>query len=42
MYIFFTNIQTVVLFNTDDWTYIAKSRQFAPVWGGWNPAKVFP
>lgn len=41
-YIFFTRIHKLVIFDADDWTYISEPRKFIPVWGAWNPIKLFP
>ncbi len=41
-YIFFTNIHPLVIYDADDWTYVALARQFIPILHAWNPAKLFP
>ena len=41
-YIFFTRIHKLVIFDADDWTYVSEPRSFIPLWGVWNPAKLFP
>lgn len=41
-YIWFAQIHPLIIYDADDWTYIAYVRSATPVWGAWNPAKVFP
>lgn len=41
-YIWFSKIHPLIIYDADDWTYIAYVRSAAPIWGAWNPAKVFP
>lgn len=41
-YIWFSRIHPLVVYDGDDWSYIAFARRATPVWGAWNPAKVFP
>lgn len=41
-YIWFSQIHPLVVYDMDDWTYLAYVRSATPVWGDWNPAKVFP
>lgn len=31
-----------MVYDADDWTYLAYVRSATPIWGDWNPAKVFP
>lgn len=42
MYIWFTRIHPMVVYDADDWTYIGYIREAMPVWGDWNPARVLP
>lgn len=41
-FIFFSQIHPLVLFDGDDWTYIAVFRKPFPLWGSWNPSRVLP
>lgn len=41
-YVWFSRIHPLVIYDADDWTYIAYVRKATPIWGDWNPAKVFP
>lgn len=41
-YIWFSKIHPLIVYDADDWTYIAYVRRATPIWGEWNPAKVFP
>ena len=42
LYIWFTQIHPLILFDSDDWLYVAYVRRGIPLWGNWNPAKLFP
>ena len=42
LYIFFTIVDPLVVFDGDDWCYIAQFRNPLPLWHNWNPARVFP
>lgn len=42
IYVFFTKIHPLVIFDFDDWSYIAFNREFIPIIHAWNPAKLFP
>lgn len=41
---FFIKVHPLYIFDTDDWAYIQDSRNGRawPVWGIWNPTRVFP
>ena len=41
-YIWFSRIHPLIVYDADDWTYVAYVRKATPIWGDWNPAKVFP
>ena len=41
-FIFYAVIHPLIPIDLDDWSYIIKNRIFLPIWGAWNPAKVFP
>ena len=40
--VWFSKIHPLIVYDADDWTYIAYVRKATPIWGEWNPAKVFP
>lgn len=42
LFAFFFAIHPLVLFDSDDWTYVAYARPAIPLWGDWNPTRVFP
>lgn len=42
MYIFYVNVEPIMINDPDDWTYIGHIRTPLPIWKHWNPAKVFP
>ena len=42
MYVFFTNVYPLIIYDADDWTYISAQRVFLPIIHAWNPARVFP
>lgn len=42
MYVFFTNMYPLIVYDTDDWTYISAPRSLIPIIHGWNPARVLP
>lgn len=42
VFVWFTQVHPLVLFDADDWNYASYIRLALPEWGGWNPARVFP
>ena len=41
MYIFYINVEPIMICDPDDWTYISSIRSPYPIWKNWNPSKVF-
>lgn len=42
LFIFFTEIHPLVIYDSDDWSNISYVRQAYPLWKDWNPCRVFP
>ena len=42
LFVFFTRICPIILYDKDDWIYIGQMRIPFPQWNGWNPVKVLP
>ena len=42
LYIFFTQIHAMVLYDGDDWSYLSYSRYPWPLWKNWNPTRILP
>lgn len=42
MFVFFSQVHPIVLFDGDDWNVISDARVGLPKWHGWNPIKVLP
>lgn len=38
----FSYVSPLYMVTPDDWTYIGYIREPLPLWGNWNPSKVFP
>ena len=41
-FIFFAFVHPPVVYDMDDWLYIAWRRNAYPQWKGWNPCRIFP
>lgn len=39
---FFSVIVPMIPCTFDDWLYVSYSRKAVPIWGAWNPSRVFP
>ena len=42
LFLFFSKLHPLMMHDGDDWGYASYSRGALPIWGYWNPAKVFP
>lgn len=42
MFIFYSRIHPLVIYDADDWKYITFTRHAYPVWKEWNPTRVLP
>lgn len=42
MLLFFGRLHPLVPFDLDDWQYMSHIRAAYPLWGDWNPTRVFP
>lgn len=42
LFIFFSQINPIVVFDNDDWAYICYSRPAVPIWNAWNPSRILP
>ncbi len=42
MFLFFSQVHPITLFDGDDWNVISDARPALPKWGGWNPIKILP
>lgn len=41
-FVWYTQIHPLTLFDGDDWYYVSYSRSAIPIWGSWNPSRIFP
>lgn len=41
-FVWYTQIHPITLFDGDDWRYVSYSRRAIPIWGSWNPSRIFP
>lgn len=39
--LFFTKVAPLIIYNCDDWIYLGEIRLPIPLWGSWNPTRVF-
>ena len=42
LFVFFCKIHPLIPYDGDDWTYLSFMRQAIPLWGAWNPTRIFP
>ena len=42
IFLFFSQVHPITLFDGDDWNVISDARPALPKWGGWNPIKILP
>lgn len=42
LFVFFTRVCPLVIFDADDWTYFSQPRIPLPLWHGWNPTRILP
>ena len=42
MFVFFSRIHPIVIFDGDDWSLISDSRPALPKWHAWNPCRILP
>ena len=42
MFIFYTRIHPLIIYDADDWKYICYTRKAYPLWKGWNPTRILP
>lgn len=42
LFIFFTRVNPIVVFDSDDWLYVYSTRPATPLWGEWNPSRILP
>ena len=42
MFIFFTSVHCLIIYDGDDWVNLSQMRLFVPMWRGFNPIKILP
>lgn len=42
LFVFFSKINPIIVFDTDDWAYIYYARPAIPLWNDWNPCRILP
>ncbi|MBO4863481.1 MAG: hypothetical protein J5517_03900 [Eubacterium sp.] len=42
MFIFYTRIHPLIIYDADDWKYICYTRKAYPIWKEWNPTRILP
>lgn len=42
MFLWFTQIHPLVIYDSDDWSFVSFVRSGLPSWKSWNPARVLP
>ena len=42
LFVFFSRVQPILVLDSDDWTFLAFSREALPAVGAWNPSRVLP
>lgn len=42
LFVFFTVVHPLYIYDGDDWTYIIQTRKAIPLWKNWNPTRVLP
>lgn len=42
LFIWFTQVHPLVVYDSDDWVFLSYIRRGFPVWGDWNPSRVLP
>ena len=42
LFVFFSQVHPLLLFDSDDWLYVSNTRSAYPLWENWNPTRVLP